>query len=79
MAKSLGKGRTVNVAFESTYDWKGEQWTAPLNIGYSKVSRIGKQLVSYQGGVRYYVEAPDNGPEWGLRFTFTMLFPKKAQ
>ena len=78
LAKSLGEGRTVNATFESTYDWLGEQWTLPLNIGYSKVSRIGKQLVSYQGGVRYYMEAPDNGAEWGLRFTFTMLFPKKA-
>lgn len=77
VAKSLGKGRTVSVALESTYDWEGEQWTVPINAGYSKVSRIGKQLVSYQGGVRYYIEAPDSGAEWGLRFTFTLLFPKK--
>jgi hypothetical protein len=77
LAKGLGKGRTVNVALESTYDWEGEQWTVPLNLGYSKVSRIGKQLVSYQGGVRYYLEAPDSGAEWGVRFTFTLLYPKK--
>lgn len=77
LAKSLGKGRTVNVALESTYDWEGEQWTVPLNVGFSKVSRIGRQMVSYQGGVRYYVEAPDNGAEWGLRFTFTLLYPRK--
>ena len=77
LAKSLGKGRTLSVNFESTYDWESEQWTVPLNAGYSKVSRIGKQLVSYQGGVRYYIDAPDNGPEWGLRFTFTVLYPKR--
>lgn len=77
VAKSLGKGRTASVALESTYDWEGGQWTVPINAGYSKVSRIGKQLVSYQGGVRYYIEAPDSGAEWGLRFTFTLLFPKK--
>ncbi len=77
LAKSLGKGKTINVNFESTYDWEGEQWTLPLNIGYSKVSRIGKQLVSYAGGVRYYVDAPDNGPNWGVRFTLTLLYPKK--
>jgi hypothetical protein len=34
-------------------------------------------LVSYQGGVRYYVETPDGGPEWGLRFVFTLRYPKK--
>lgn len=77
LAKGLGQGRTVNVSLESTYDWEAEQWTVPLNVGYSKVSRIGKQLVSYQGGVRYYVEASDNAPDWGLRFTFTLLYPRK--
>lgn len=77
LAKGLGQGRTVSVALESTYDWEGEQWTVPINLGYSKVSRIGKQLVSYQGGVRYYIEAPDSGAEWGLRFTFTLLYPRK--
>jgi len=49
----------------------------PLNVGYSKVSKIGTQLVSYYGGARYYLEAPDGGPDWGPRFTFTLLFPKK--
>ena len=63
--------------FEASYDWDGEQWTAPFNIGYSKVAKIGTQLVSYQGGVRYYFDAPDSGPEWGLRFTLTLLFPRK--
>ena len=77
IAKSLGKGRTVNVAIESTYDWETDQWTAPINFTYSKVSRIGKQLVSYAGGVRYYLEAGDTGPEWGARFTITLLYPKK--
>ncbi len=77
ISKSLGQGRTISSSLESTYDWKGKQWTVPINIGYSQVSRIGKQLVSYQGGVRHYLEAPDSGAEWGLRFTFTLLFPKK--
>lgn len=77
LSRSLGQGRTVSASFESTYDWEGEQWTVPLNVGYSKVSRIGKQLVSYQGGVRYYIDAPDSAAEWGLRFTFTLLYPRR--
>jgi hypothetical protein len=77
VTKGLGKGRTVSANFESSYDWKGEQWNVPLNVGYSKVSKLGTQIVSYQVGVRYYVEAPDGGPDWGLRFVFTLLFPKK--
>ncbi len=77
LARSLGQGRTLSFNFESSYDWEGEQWNVPFNVGYSKVSRIGKQLVSYQGGVRYYLDAPDSGAEWGLRFTFTLLYPRK--
>lgn len=77
LAKSLGKGRTLSFNIESTYDWEGKEWNVPLNIGYSKVSRIGKQLVSYQGGVRWYVAGPENGPDWGVRFTFTLLYPRK--
>jgi hypothetical protein len=78
LARGLGQGRTVSLSLESTYDWEGEQWTVPLNLGYSKVSRIGAQLVSWQGGVRYYLEAPDSGPEWGVRFALTLLFPPGA-
>lgn len=73
LAKSLGQGRTVSASLESTYDWKGEQWTAPLNIGCSKVCRIGQQFVSYQYGVRHHLEAPAGGAEWGMRFTFALL------
>lgn len=78
LAKGLGQGRTVNASLDSTYDWEGEQWTVPLNIGYSKVTKIGPQMISFQGGARYYLEAPDNGPEWGLRFTVTLLYPNKS-
>lgn len=77
LTRALGQGRTLSFNFESSYNWKAEQWSVPLNIGYSKVSRIGSQMVSYQGGVRYYLESPDGGPDWGLRFALTLLFPEK--
>ncbi|AKC85890.1 hypothetical protein WQ53_03055 [Pseudoxanthomonas suwonensis] len=76
LSRGLGQGRTVTVNFESSYNWEGEQWTVPVNVGYSKVSKIGGQLVSYYGGARYYLDAPDGGPDWGLRFVFTLLYPK---
>jgi len=72
---------TVAVTFntESTYNWETKEWTVPLNLGVSKIVRLGKQLASIQGGVRYYVERPAFGPNWGLRSTFTLLFPKKPK
>jgi hypothetical protein len=77
LAKGLGQGRTLSINIESTYDWKNTQWTVPLNIGYSKVAKWGSQRVSYQGGARYYFDAPDGGPAWGLRFTLTLLYPRQ--
>jgi hypothetical protein len=77
VAKAIGGGRTLTVNLESTYDWENEQWTVPVNFGYSKVTRIGDQLVSWAAGGRYYVEAPDSGPEWGVRFVLTLLYPKR--
>lgn len=76
IAKGLGQGRTLALNLESSYDWKGNQWTVPMNLMYSKVMKFGEQLVSLQGGVRYYVERPDGGPNWGLRANITFLFPR---
>ena len=61
---------------ESTYVWKAKQWTVPINASVSKLVSIGGQRVSFQIGGRYYAEAPDGGPDWGLRFSVTLLFPK---
>ena len=62
---------------ESTYDWESEQWSVPLIVMVTKVTKIGGQLVSMGGGLRYYVDSTDGGPEgWGARIVFTLLFPK---
>lgn len=74
-ARQFPGGRTLTFNVESSYDWKGEQWTVPLNVVYSKVTRIGGQMVSFAGGARAYVEKPENGPDWGVRFVVTLLFP----
>ena len=76
LAKQFLGGRTLTLNFESTYDWKGETWTVPINLTYSKVTRIGGQMISFAGGARYYLETPGEGPDWGLRFVVTLLFPE---
>lgn len=76
LSKSLGGGRTLGLDMDSTYDWKSDQATVPVSVSYSKVTRMGTQLVSLSGGVRGYLEAPDGGPDWGVRFTVTLLYPR---
>ena len=61
---------------ESTYDWQQSQWSVPLNFMLTQLLKVGKQPLSLQLGYRYYAEGPKGGPDWGLRFTVTLLFPK---
>jgi hypothetical protein len=62
---------------ESTYDWRTEQWSVPVNVLVSKVTKLGDQLVSLGGGLRYWADSPESGPHgWGVRLLFTLLFPK---
>jgi hypothetical protein len=68
---------TFGINAESSYDWKNAQWSVPLNLSVSKVTRFGTQLVSVGGGLRYWVESPDSGPhDIGFRVVATLLFPK---
>jgi hypothetical protein len=68
---------TYSVNAESTYDWKDKQWSVPLNLLVSKVTKIDSQLISVGGGVRYWADGPDSGPHgWGFRLVVTLLFPK---
>lgn len=68
---------TFTLNTESTYDWKGDAWSVPINFSVAKLVKFGKQPVSFQLGARYWAAAPDNGPEgWGVRAGVTLLFPK---
>jgi hypothetical protein len=67
---------TMVVNTESTYDWEAEAWSVPINLQLSRVTRIGSQPISLQGGLRWWAEVPEGGPEWGARFTLTLLYPR---
>ena len=67
---------TFTVNTESTYDWTAGQWTVPLNFEIQQLLKIGKQPVAFELAYRYYADKPNGGPDWGLRFTVTFLFPE---
>ncbi len=68
---------TISLNTESTYDWNEEEWTVPINFNVSQMLKVGSQLLQVGGGVRYWADSPDNGPdEWGARLQLTFLFPK---
>ena len=68
---------TFSLNTESSYDWERSQWIVPLNFMIQQLVKFGKQPIAFQLGYRYYAETPVNGPDWGLRFTVTFLFPAK--
>jgi len=69
---------TFGVNTESTYDWKSEQWSVPVNFTVTQMLKTGSQPLTLQGGVRYWADSPDGvGPKgWGFRLAVTLLFPK---
>lgn len=67
---------TFSINTESTYDWKNKQWTVPINLSAQQLLKFGKQPISFALGYRNYVDKPDGGPDWGMSFTMTLLFPK---
>jgi hypothetical protein len=67
---------TFAVNTEATYNWEQDQWTVPMNFMVQQLVKIRKRPVAFQFGYRYYAQRPAGGPDWGLRFAITFLFPK---
>ena len=66
-----------SLSSESTYNWETEQWSFPANASLSRMVRLGPLPVSLFGGVRYWPDSPEFGPEnWGLRLGMTILLPR---
>lgn len=63
---------------ESTYDWESEDWSVPIHAMVSKVLKVGNQLISIQGGVRYWAvsDSPGTPEGWGVRAALVFIFPK---
>jgi hypothetical protein len=68
---------TIGLNTESTYDWKNEKWSVPVNATVAQLLKIGPQILQLSVGARYWAKSPDDGPEgWGARVQLTLLFPK---
>jgi hypothetical protein len=66
---------TFTLNTESTYDWHNDQWTVPINLLVSQLTRIGKLPVQFGVGAKVYADGPSGAPAWSIRFVVTPLFP----
>jgi hypothetical protein len=70
-------GTSFGLNTETTYDWEGEQASVPVNFQINKVLDVQGQKIQVGAGVRYWIAAPDAGPEgFGARLNFALLFPR---
>ena len=62
-----------------TANWNNQpgdaKWTIPVIFQISQILKIGKQPISIQVGGKYYADTPRYGPDCGVRFNFTLLYP----
>jgi hypothetical protein len=73
------KATSFAINTESTYNWETEEWSVPLNLTVGQIIKLGGKPVQLTGGVRYWADSPEEGPDgWGARLVVTYLFPKKG-
>ncbi len=76
LAYTLKTSTTIGLVSEASYDWEAERWKVPINLTVSQLFKIGRVPLKLTLGGRLYAERPPDGPDWGLRFTMTLLFPR---
>jgi len=62
-----------------TANWEAsgsQRWTVPVGGGIGKIFHLGRLPVNTQLGAYWNVVAPDNGPDWQIRFQVQFMFPK---
>jgi hypothetical protein len=79
LAYATPGGVTFGLSSEATANWEaesGEEWTVPILVQVSKITRLGPFpfQIGVSGGP--YLERPSGGPEWKLRMVFTVILPK---
>lgn len=70
------KHTTIGLSTQSTYNWEADQWNVPVFLSVSQLTKINNKPISFSLSYFNYVEAPQFGPDWGMQFTVTLLYPK---
>lgn len=79
LAYATATGVTIGINSESTANWEaedGEEWTVPINLVISKVTRLGPFPFQMGAGFGIFATAPEGGPSWKLRAVFVLLLPR---
>jgi hypothetical protein len=62
-----------------TANWKAptrDRWIVPIGGGFGKLFQFGSLPVNTRVEAFYHVERPSTAPDWSMRFTVQLVFPK---
>lgn len=76
ITRHFKNGWAVKVNPEYTYDWVSHQGELPINLTFSKVITLHQTPLRFSFGGRYYADKMSGGPDWGLRASVTLVFPR---
>ena len=77
---NFGEGWALAFSPLITSNWdaeSGQQWTVPLGLGISRVTILGTRPMSLSVQDHYNVKRPDAAPSFQLRFSVSLLYPRK--
>jgi len=78
MTYTTPQGSSYTAFADFTNDWETDQSSIAISLGATKVTRLGNQLVSYGGFVKYWVDDTNTTPEGvSFRIQLTLLYPKR--
>jgi hypothetical protein len=75
----VNKSRTTFGIFsESIKDWDAGTWNIGITPTIGQLTKLINQYVDLSIGIKYYIIAPDQAPQWGIRFTIVEVIPTKV-
>lgn len=78
IAWHIGGGKTISANLDFSYDWVASDYTLPVSLSFSQIVEVGEQTLSLSLGAKYWIEGPEDGPQWGIKAGVTFLFPQKT-
>ncbi|MCZ7463811.1 transporter [Rhizobium rhizogenes] len=78
IAWHIGGGKTISANLDFSYDWVASDYTLPVSLSFSQIVKVGEQTLSLSLGAKYWIEGPEDGPQWGIKAGVTFLFPQKT-
>ena len=71
------KGLSYTAFVDFNNDWEADESSTSISLGATKVTRLGNQMISYGGFLKYWADATNITPEGiSYRIQLTLLYPR---